>query len=30
MLAAVAAKRSCPTVEPDDLVTYVTGLQKAP
>ena len=29
MLAAVAAKRACTTVEPDDLATYVTGLQQA-
>lgn len=29
VLAAIAAKRSCATVEPDDLATYVSGLQKS-
>jgi len=26
MLAAVAAKRTCAPVDPDDLATYVAGL----
>ena len=29
VLAAIAEKRACTTVEPDNLTTYVTGLQQA-
>ncbi len=29
VLAAVAAKRPCTTVEPEDLTTYITGLEQA-